>query len=178
MKPDTDRIWAGWRIRYVESVEKETGADAGSTCVFCRLPALADDEGLVVWRGELVYVALNLYPYGTGHCMALPYRHVGHLPELTEDEATELMSATRRSVRVLDAAYGPDGFNVGANLGRAAGAGIPAHLHMHVLPRWSGDTNYISTIGGTRILPEDLPDTFARVAAAFASDETGSLDPR
>lgn len=159
-----DRIWAGWRLGYVEAIGDEP--DDGA-CVFCRLPGLPDDEGLVVHRGELVYVALNLHPYGTGHCMVLPYRHVGHLTDLTDEEAGELMAATRVTTRVLDTVYGPDGFNVGANLGRAAGAGIPAHLHMHVLPRWRGDTNFMSTLGGVRVLPEDLVDTLTRVRAGF-----------
>lgn len=163
---DVDRIWAGWRLRYIEQAEE---LSERSECIFCSIPELSDEEGLVVHRDELVYVVLNLYPYGTGHCMVLPYRHVWNLSEATEAEACQIMAVTRRTVSVLDAVYKPQGYNLGANLGRAAGAGIPEHLHMHVLPRWRGDTNFMTTIGAVRMLPEDLADTWRRVRDGFVA---------
>ena len=168
---DLERLWAGWRLAYVEKADKQ---QRDGRCVFCELAKATDDrEALIIARGELVYAALNLFPYNTGHLMVLPYRHVGDLEALTHEEGVEVLGITRRAVRALRAAFSPQGFNVGLNLGRGAGAGIPDHLHVHLVPRWSGDTNYMVVVGGTKVMPEDLPDTWRKLRAAYeeARDE-------
>jgi len=169
------RLWAGWRSAYVsgaegatETVEVGQGQDPG--CVLCRLtaPGLADEPaGGVVWRGVRCAAVLNAYPYTSGHLMVLPTRHVGELEALEEDEAGELWSGVRRAVVALKVAYQPGGINVGANLGRAAGAGVPGHLHVHALPRWDGDTNFMTSTAGTRVLPEALTQTWEKVRASW-----------
>lgn len=169
--PSMDRLWAGWRMAYVATADEKNRPDAadGDDCVFCRLPALPDEESLIVQRGTDSYVVLNLYPYNSGHCMVLPYRHVGDLDATTPAETAEMADLTRRTVAVLRHVYGPDGFNLGVNMGRAAGAGVPRHLHQHVLPRWTGDTNFITTVGGVKVLPEEITATWRRVRDAFAA---------
>lgn len=173
-----DRLWAGWRIDYVASADERNRPDSANDadCVFCRLPALADEDALIVHRGTACYVVLNLYPYNSGHCMVLPYRHVGELDATSASESAELAELTKRTVAVLRAVYGPDGFNLGVNMGRAAGAGVPQHLHQHVLPRWTGDTNFIATVGGVKVLPEDITATWRRVHDAFAVDVDAGAD--
>jgi ATP adenylyltransferase len=138
-------------------------------CVFCRLAASGapSEDNLVVWRGEWTFVVMNAYPYASGHVLVMPLRHIGGLGELTEDESSELWLATREAVAAVEGAYDPDGLNVGANLGRAAGAGIPAHVHLHVLPRWSGDTNFMTSIGGARVMPETLPLAWKKLSEAW-----------
>lgn len=161
-----ERLWAGWRIPYVESAADETGDEE---CVFCRILASPEpgEKTLVIWRDEVVAVVLNAFPYTSGHLMAMPLRHVGEVEDLTAAEGTAVWEAVTRCVRALKAAYNPDGLNLGANLGRPAGAGIPGHFHVHALPRWSGDTNFSTTIANTRVLPEALPITYERVRAAW-----------
>ena len=138
-------------------------------CIFCA--ALADLAGdpLVVYQGARAYVILNKFPYNNGHLMIVPHRHAGRLAELDAAEAHELMQLAQRAERVLASVYAPHGFNMGLNLGTPAGAGIADHLHMHVVPRWHGDTNFISVVGETRVLPEELPSTATRLRAAFAA---------
>lgn len=138
-------------------------------CPFCALFAAdaTDRERLIVHRGASCVVILNLYPYGSGHLLVMPTRHIAGLHELDDDERVELFALVVDTSRVLQRAYGPDGMNVGANLGRAAGAGVPGHLHMHVLPRWAGDSNFMTALAETRVLPEDLATTFDKVAAAW-----------
>ena len=166
-------LWAGWRREYiVEATERERAGELShdqADCVFCRLAASGppSEDNLVVWRGELCFVVLNAYPYASGHVLVLPLRHVGPLTELTEGEAAELWSAARRAVATIEKAYEPDGLNMGANLGRAAGAGLPAHVHLHVLPRWSGDTNFMTSVGETRVMPETLQLTWKRLTDAW-----------
>jgi ATP adenylyltransferase len=183
-----EQLWAGWRHEYVTSATAAertggTGSAPGSadgTCVFCRLAACEgpSEENGVVWRGRWTFTVLNAYPYASGHLLVMPLRHVGALEALTDDEADELWSATRTAVSALTAAYEPDGLNVGANLGRAAGAGIPAHLHLHALPRWSGDTNFMTSVGGVRVLPETLPSSWRRLRAAWpGADSTTGTPP-
>ena len=169
--PSMDRLWAGWRMAYVATADEKNRPDVadGDDCVFCRLPALSDDESLIVQRGTDAYVVLNLYPYNSGHCMVLPYRHVADLDAATPAETVEMADLARRTVAVLRHVYGPDGFNLGVNMGRAAGAGVPRHLHQHVLPRWTGDTNFITTVGGVKVLPEEITATWRRVRDAFAA---------
>lgn len=147
------RLWAGWRSEYVETADQAEG------CVLCRV--LAADE-YVVWRGERCAAILNAYPYTSGHLMVLPIRHVADIEDLGDD-AAEVWAGVRDAVIALKAAYRPDGLNIGANAGRVAGAGVPGHFHMHVLPRWDGDTNFMTTVAETRVLPEALPVSYDKV---------------
>jgi diadenosine tetraphosphate (Ap4A) HIT family hydrolase len=168
-----ENLWAGWRHDYIqEATERErAGAPASGevSCVFCRLAASGPPslDNLVVWRGEQSFVVLNAYPYGSGHVLVLPLRHVGALGDLDEPEAAEIWAATRDSVTAIEKAYEPDGLNMGANLGRAAGAGIPDHVHLHVLPRWSGDTNFMTSVASTRVMPETLQATWIKLREAW-----------
>lgn len=160
-----DRLWAGWRIAYMSATGAQ-GSDGG--CVLCRILAHGDDtEAHVVWRGETCAVVLNAYPYTSGHVMVVPTRHVGELEELGDDERAELWSQTTDAVRALKAAYTPEGLNVGINLGAAGGAGVPGHLHVHALPRWRGDTNFMTSVAEARVLPEPLSDTYEKVRASW-----------
>ncbi len=158
-----ERLWAGWRSEYVE------GAVSAEGCVFCRILASeeSDDATYVVRRDERCAVVLNAYPYTSGHLMVMPVRHVAELEELDADEAAGLWRELTAAVRALKAAYSPDGLNVGANLGRSAGAGVPGHFHMHCLPRWNGDTNFMTTLAETRSLPEALPATYEKIRKAW-----------
>lgn len=137
----------------------------GEACVFCALWASddSDQSTYVLWRGRQVFSVLNAYPYASGHLMVMPARHVGELEELTDEERSELWRGVEEAVAAVKAAYRPDGLNLGANLGRAAGAGFPRHLHLHVVPRWSGDTNFMTSVAEARVLPEALPDSWARL---------------
>lgn len=163
-----DRIWSPHRLAYVAGAPKSAPADA-TGCPLCDIPAMGDAEGLVVARGESVYAVLNLYPYNPGHLMVLPYRHVADLCDLSDDESWELMDFTRRAVRTIRAVSLPDAFNIGVNLGAAAGGSIAAHLHQHVVPRWVGDANYITVVGGTKVLPQLLGETRALLSEAWSS---------
>jgi len=147
-------------------------SSAMSGCIFCEALERGDGEPLVVHRGARAFVILNKFPYNNGHLMIVPNRHVGRLAGLDAGELGELMTLTQAAERALTATYGPHGFNMGLNLGKPVGAGVLDHLHMHVVPRWDGDTNFMSVVGETRVLPEELPATAARLRAAF-----GRLDP-
>jgi ATP adenylyltransferase len=168
-----EHLWAGWRREYiVEATERERAGGLPhdeSECVFCRLASSGapSEDNLVVWRGELTFVVMNAYPYASGHILVLPLRHVGPMAELTDGESAELWSATQDSVAAIEKAFDPDGLNMGANLGRAAGAGLPGHLHLHVLPRWSGDTNFMTSVAETRVLPETLQLSWKRLTDAW-----------
>jgi ATP adenylyltransferase len=159
-----ERLWAGWRSEYVGSVGAE---DDRGECLFCVLAASPDDEALVVARGAGVFAVLNLYPYTSGHLMVAPVAHEADLEALAPDVASALIEMTQRAAAAIKSAYQPDGLNIGMNLGRAAGAGIPGHLHMHVVPRWAGDTNFMTTTAEVRVLPESLPITLDRLRAAW-----------
>jgi len=168
-----ENLWAGWRQEYVtaatETNRPGSAAAPESDCVFCRIMASGEpsaDNG-IVWRDDLVCALLNAYPYATGHLLVMPVRHLSALDELSPEESTSMWETTRKAVAVLGDAYHPDGANVGANLGRAAGAGIPGHLHMHVLPRWSGDTNFMTSVAGVRVMPEWLRDTWVKLHQAW-----------
>ncbi|MGK2957996.1 MAG: HIT family protein [Acidimicrobiales bacterium] len=163
------RLWAGWRNEYVSSVAGGTPQKNEDQCVFCRILASGepDDVTYVLWRGRYCVAILNAYPYNSGHFMVMPIRHVGDLEDLSADESAELWQAVTTGVVALKTAYDPGGVNVGANLGRAAGAGVPDHLHMHCLPRWGGDTNFVTTLAETRVLPESLPVTWERLRAVW-----------
>jgi ATP adenylyltransferase len=163
-----ERLAAAWRESYIqEATERERSGDDGE-CVFCRLAALeVGPESGVLYATERCYVCLNAFPYGSGHVLVLPRGHLSTLGDLDEETATEFFAVLRLAVRAVEAAYRPDGMNVGMNLGRAAGAGIPAHLHAHVLPRWVGDSNFMTSIAETRVLPESLPTTWEKVSSAW-----------
>jgi ATP adenylyltransferase len=145
---------------------------AGSAEPFTDIPQMSDEEGLVVARGQRVYVVLNLYPYNPGHLMVVPYRRVSELEDLTEAESAELMAFTQKAIRVIKGVSRPDGFNVGLNLGRSAGGSLAEHLHMHVVPRWGGDANFITVIGGTKVIPQLLSDTRALLATEWVRSST------
>jgi ATP adenylyltransferase len=143
-------------------------AGEGDECIFCAHLAAGDDEAAhILYRAGAVFVVLNAFPYNTGHLMVAPTRHVGELRDLTADERHELMDVTTAAVQVVEEAMTPDGFNVGMNLGRVAGAGVPGHLHVHVVPRWGGDTNFMPVVGETKVLPEMLADTAAKLRPGF-----------
>jgi ATP adenylyltransferase len=171
-----ERLWAGWRSDYIAGTTADEtsppGADPdASICVFCRILASdqPDAETYVVWRGERAAALLNAYPYTSGHVLVLPLQHVSELEDLAADEASALWSAVTDAVRALKAAYQPEGINVGANIGRGAGAGIPGHFHVHALPRWSGDTNFMTSIAEARVMPETLSATWQKLHAAWPS---------
>ncbi|MCB0102106.1 MAG: HIT domain-containing protein [Anaerolineales bacterium] len=151
-------------MKYIENHKKEKG------CVFCNAQAKADDaENLIAFRGRFSYVILNRYPYTSGHLMVIPFEHVSSLEELTSEVRAEMMELTSRCTTELRTIYKPQGFNVGINIGEAAGAGVLGHVHIHIVPRWAGDTNFMSSVGETRVLPESLEETYERVKKAFAS---------
>ena len=164
---DLDRLWTPHRMAYIKGENKPTDASSGE-CPFCRIPTLTDAEGLVVHRGEATFVVLNLYPYSPGHVMVCPYRHVADYPELDEAETAEVAAFTKTAMRTIKRVSGAHGFNIGMNQGAVAGAGIAAHLHQHVVPRWGGDQNFMPIIGRTRTLPQLLTDTRDLLAKAWA----------
>jgi ATP adenylyltransferase len=165
--PGLDRLWTPHRMAYLKGENKPVDDEAGEGCPFCRAPSLSDDEGLVVARGETVFAVLNLYPYNSGHLMVCPFRHVADFTELTIAEVAELGAFTQHAMSVLRSLSNPQGFNLGINQGAVGGAGIAGHLHQHVVPRWGGDSNFMPVVGGTKVLPELLPDTRRLVAAAW-----------
>ncbi|MEP0767494.1 MAG: HIT domain-containing protein [Fimbriimonadia bacterium] len=157
-----ERIWAPWRLEYVEVAAEQHG------CIFCEKPAAqADEENLILFRGKTAFVILNLYPYSNGHLMVAPYKHAASLTELSEPELLELITLTRDATEWLKRAYHPSGMNIGMNLGRVAGAGIEGHIHMHVVPRWAGDTNFMAVLGDTRVIPEGLRRSYERLKEAI-----------
>ena len=159
-----EHLWTPWRSTYMHERKKMDG------CLFCEAAASSrDEENLVVHRAELNFVILNRYPYTSGHIMIAPYAHVSRLAHTSEAAADEMMQLTRRAEQILEGAYHPDGLNLGMNLGEAAGAGIEHHIHMHVLPRWKGDANFMTSVGDTRIIPEALSETYAKLRAGFLS---------
>lgn len=165
--PDAfQRLWTPHRMVYIQGENKPADAASGS-CPFCRAPGLDDAEGLIVRRGEHAYAVLNLYPYSPGHLLLCPYRHVSDYTELTVEETTELAGLTAQAMTVLRAVSHPAGFNLGINQGEVAGAGIAAHLHQHVVPRWLGDSNFLPVIAQTRALPQLIGQTRELLAAAW-----------
>jgi ATP adenylyltransferase len=169
-----ERLWAGWRSEYVEgAAEEDDGGEDG--CVFCRILASDDppEKTYVVWRDDRCACVLNAYPYTSGHLMVMPVRHLSELEDVSPEEGLAVWRVLGDAVRALKDAYRPHGINVGANLGRPAGAGIPGHFHIHALPRWAGDTNFMTTVAETRVLPEALPITYEKVRAAWPRREEG-----
>jgi ATP adenylyltransferase len=166
--PDAlDRLWTPHRMAYIRGENKPTDESSGE-CPFCRIPSLSDEDGLIVRRGEHAFVVLNLYPYSPGHLMVCPFRHVPDYTELTEPETAEVASLTKSAMTVLREVSGAHGFNIGMNQGAVAGAGIAAHLHQHVVPRWAGDQNFMPIIGQTKTLPELLTETRRLLAEGWA----------
>ena len=154
-----DRLWAPWRIGYVLG-------DRPEGCIFCDKPDAGDDEDeLILNRGEFSYVLMNAYPYNNGHLLVAPYEHVADIAQLSEEQLVDMMRLTRRSVGVLKAAMHPDGFNVGFNIGRVAGAGIEEHVHLHIVPRWNGDTNFMPVLAETRVVPQSLRECYQLLRA-------------
>jgi ATP adenylyltransferase len=158
---DWQRIWMPERMAYIK------GADKADGCPFCRITRMSDEDGLIVTRAETAYVVLNLYPYNSGHLMAVPFRHVADYPELTTAETDEVGRLTQTAMRVLREVSGAQGFNIGMNQGVVAGAGIAPHLHQHVVPRWGGDTNFMPVVARTKVLPQLLRETRQLLADAW-----------
>jgi ATP adenylyltransferase len=161
-----DRLWAGWRSSYIEGVVQQPESARGE-CLFERLSREPDDESLVLARNEHAFAVMNAYPYTSGHLMVAPLRHEPSLSGLSRDEAAAVMQLIQDANAAVFAAYRPDGINVGANIGRAAGAGVPGHVHVHVLPRWAGDTNFMTTIAEARVLPESLTTSYDKLVAEW-----------
>ncbi len=160
-----DRLWTPHRMAYVSG--ERPSRTAGDGCPFCEAPGKEDAEGLVVHRGEHCYAVLNLFPYNPGHLLVCPYRHVSLYVDLTDEETAEFTSMTKAAIRALEAASRPMGYNLGMNQGEVAGAGVAAHLHQHVVPRWGGDANFLPIVGRTKALPALLEDTRQRLAEAW-----------
>jgi len=167
------RLWMPHRLAYIKGENKPGGPGEDDGCPFCRIQALSDAEGLIVARGTLVYAVLNLYPYNSGHLLICPNRHVADYTELDGPETAELAEFTKTSMTVLRAVSGAHGFNIGMNMGSAAGAGIAAHLHQHIVPRWGGDANFMPVIGQTKVLPQLLSDTRDLLAKAWPPSPQG-----
>jgi len=162
-----DRLWSPWRYEYIAA---GGGADSESSgCVFCKLrdDPDRDEANFVIHRASHNFIVLNIYPYISGHLLIVPYEHVGELDAATKETTDELMDLTKRCQTALRDAYQPTGFNIGMNLGRSAGAGIVDHIHIHILPRWTGDTNFMSTVSDTRVIPEDLSTTYEKLRTRF-----------
>jgi ATP adenylyltransferase len=155
------RLWAPWRLDYIKGPKPEE-------CIFCSKPAMGDDaRAHIVARGEACFVMLNTYPYANGHLMISPYEHLPSIEDLADDVLLELMNLTQRSLAALREAYSPEGFNIGINQGKVAGAGVAEHAHLHVVPRWGADTNFMPVIGSTRVLPQSLDDSYDALSAQF-----------
>jgi len=161
------RLWTPHRIAYIKGENKPMSDEAGDQCPFCRIPELSDEDALIVRRGKVAYAVLNLYPYNAGHLLVCPYRHVADYTELDAAEVAEVASLTREAMIAIRAASAPQGFNLGMNQGSVAGAGISAHLHQHVVPRWGGDSNFLPVIAHTRALPQLLSETRELIADAW-----------
>jgi len=159
-----DRIWAPWRLAYV----KDAAKDSEDECIFCAKPAADDDEAnLIVHRGERAFVILNLYPYTNGHLMVAPFEHTGRIQDLPTETVAEMMALAKQSMDGLERVYDPHGYNVGFNQGRVAGAGVEHHIHMHVVPRWGGDTNFMPVIADTKVMPQTLEQSYEALRGAF-----------
>jgi ATP adenylyltransferase len=157
----TKPLWAPWRLEYIEQADEQEG------CVFCRAAGGDDQDALVVHRGTVAFVLLNKFPYSSGHLMIAPLRHVGDFRELTDEEALEIHRLGERGIAALAQTHSPQGYNLGWNLGRIAGAGIVDHVHLHVVPRWAGDTNFMPVLADVKVMPEHLAATRAKLAAAW-----------
>ena len=162
-----DRLWSPWRGEYIATAATSDPADG---CIFCEIqvdPA-NDEKNFILHRAKFNFVVLNIHPYTSGHLMIVPYQHLAKLSEASKETTDELMDLTKLAEKAIREAYQPEGLNLGMNLGKAAGAGIAGHIHVHILPRWNGDTNFMTTVADTRVLPEDLTMTFAKLRGRFA----------
>jgi ATP adenylyltransferase len=160
----SQRIWAPWRLAYVKDAAKASEQE----CIFCAKPAANDDAAnLIIHRGERCFVILNLFPYTNGHLMIAPFAHLGSLPELDSPTAAEMMALAQRAITILEGEYSPHGFNVGFNQGQVAGAGVEHHIHMHVVPRWGGDTNFMPVLADTRVMAQTIEQTYAALKDSF-----------
>jgi ATP adenylyltransferase len=160
----TQQLWAPWRLQYIETADKAEG------CIFCDFPAQGeahDAENLIVYRGPHAYIILNAFPYSNGHLMVVPFRHTATLDAFTDAEMLDVMRLTRLAIQMLKAVFKPDGFNLGVNMGRVAGAGIADHIHWHVVPRWNGDTNFMPVLADVRVIPESLLAVYERLRAVL-----------
>ncbi len=162
-----DRLYTPHRLAYLQGEGKPVTGESGDECPFCRAPGLPEAEGLVVARGTVAYVVLNLYPYNAGHLLVCPYRHVADYTELTDAEVAEIGALTQQAMRVVRHVSGAHGFNIGMNQGAVSGAGIAGHLHQHVVPRWGGDSNFMPIIAGTKVIPQLLAETRDLLAQAW-----------
>jgi ATP adenylyltransferase len=166
--PLMDYLWTPWRYAYITAASKIEGNS--DDCLFCELPKLPDADAKIVHRGQHCYTILNSFPYTSGHVMIVPFAHLDELQKLPEPAAQEMMSLSQKMESVLRQVYSPDGINIGMNIGRAAGAGVAGHIHMHVLPRWVGDTNFMTVTGESRVLPEALEVTYERIKDALNAE--------
>jgi len=166
MPDDWQRLWAPHRLSYIKG-ENRPLADNDTECPFCKIPKMTDEAGLVVFRGKAAYVVMNLYPYNPGHLLICAYRHIADLTELTDSERDEIFDLTAHAMKTLRKVSAPAGFNLGMNQGAISGAGVSAHIHQHVVPRWSGDANFMPIIGKTKVLPQLLTETRAALAQAW-----------
>ncbi len=163
-----ERLWSPWRSKYIESISEKRDGDP-KKCIFCeKFSGNTDETNLVIYRGSLSAIVMNLYPYNGGHLMIVPFAHKGNFEDLTDEENADVMKQVRLAIRLLKKTYHPDGFNFGANLGKVSGAGIAEHVHFHVVPRWNGDTNFMSVLGDTKVISEDLHDTYKKLAGALS----------
>lgn len=164
----TDRLWAPWRMQYIEGPAPKTGTGN----IFVDLPAEGNDrENLILHRGEFAFVMMNAFPYTNGHLLVAPYRQVAEIGDLNDDEMLEIQKLLAKGVAWNRYAYKPDGFNIGVNMGKAAGAGIPIHIHWHIVPRWNGDTNFMTSVAEVRVLPQSLSESYDRLQAAKVAVE-------
>ena len=167
------QLWAPWRLAFIEQVSH------GSGCIFCEKPANHQDgKTFILWRGRHSFVLMNIYPYNNGHLLIAPYRHIGALEDLPETVVLDMLRLVQRSIKAIRKAYAPEGFNIGVNQGKVAGAGIEHHIHLHIVPRWSSDTNFMPLLGETRVLPQHLKASYTRLKAAFGSGRSSSAGPR
>lgn len=167
------QLWAPWRLAFIEKASRLSG------CIFCKKPALKeDDKSFILWRGRHAYALMNIYPYNNGHLLIAPYRHIATLEELPQPVLLDMLQLVQRSLKAIRKAYAPEGFNLGVNQGRAAGAGIEHHIHLHIVPRWGADTNFMPLLGETRVLPQHLKASYARLKAAFDTGHRAGLRPR
>lgn len=167
------QLWAPWRLAFIEQVAH------GSGCIFCEKPALKQDgKSFILRRSRHAYVLMNIYPYNNGHLLIAPYRHIAALEKLPEPVLLDMLQLVQRSIKAVRKAYAPEGFNIGVNQGRAAGAGIEHHIHLHVVPRWGADTNFMPILGETRVLPQHLEASYPRLKAAFGEKRAAAVRPR
>jgi ATP adenylyltransferase len=158
------RLWSPWRSKYIDSFSEK---GRSGKCIFCDVVSVGNDEDrFIVWKGEKSFIVMNLFPYNSGHLMVVPYRHRATLQELDDDECLELMNGTKLAIKLLERVSRPDGFNVGMNMGRSSGAGIEGHVHIHVVPRWQGDTNFLPVLADTKLISQDMRTTYEKLKQA------------